>query len=69
MPKALSLLTKEALEKKDGARPIKRLIEDRIEKALAPLLLSKDKNFEIYVKNNIIMAKKANERKAKKISE
>ena len=64
MPKALSLL-----EKKDGARPIKRLIEDRIEKALAPLLLSKDKNFEIYVKNNIIVAKKANERKAKKISD
>ena len=56
--KALSILTDQAIKEKDGARPIKRLIEDNIEKQLAPLLLSADKNFEISVKNNNIAVKK-----------
>ena len=67
-PKVNALLTSEAFSKKDGARPIKRLIEDKIEKPLAPLLLSTDKNFEISVKEDKIIVKSSNERQAEKIS-
>ena len=52
---AKEVLVSQALEQNDGARPLKRLIEDSIENPLAPLLLSGETKFNVCTKKSKII--------------
>ena len=54
---ALDLLVKMAEEKKDGARPVRRLIQDHIETPTASLLVNGVKCFSVGVRNSKIVIK------------
>lgn len=59
--KAKETLVQQALEQNDGARPLKRLIEENIETPLAPFLLKGETKFNICSKKSEIIVSPQNE--------
>ena len=53
-PKVFGILTEKAIKCNDGARPVKRLIQEHIENPMAPLLIAEEKDIEVLAKNSII---------------
>jgi len=47
LPRVRTILAKKTEEQNDGARPIRRLIQEEIENKLAPFLMSGEKDFQI----------------------
>ena len=54
LPRAKGILVQKTQEQNDGARPIKRIIQEHIENKLAPLLMNGDKDFQVSTKNSEI---------------
>jgi ATP-dependent Clp protease ATP-binding subunit ClpC len=52
--KIFSLLTEKAIKRNDGARPVKRLIQEHLENPMAPLLIEGENNIEVLAKNSTI---------------
>ena len=53
-PKVFAILTEKAIKCNDGARPVKRLIQEHIQNPMAPLLIAEEKDIEVLAKNSII---------------
>ena len=54
MARVQTILAKKTEEMNDGARPVKRLVQEEIENKLAPLLMGKEKSFKVSTKDSKI---------------
>jgi ATP-dependent Clp protease ATP-binding subunit ClpC len=54
MPKVYSFLTELAVQRNDGARPVKKIIQDEVENVMAPFLIEGISEFTISIKKSKI---------------
>jgi ATP-dependent Clp protease ATP-binding subunit ClpA len=54
MPKVYSFLTELAVQRNDGARPVKKTIQDEVENVMAPFLTEGISEFTISIKKSKI---------------